>query len=97
MTVKGRVAIVTGAGGGLGREYALLLANRGAKVVVNDYGGTLDGQSGSISRAQAVADEITKAGGVAIADGHDVSIKGERHHQDSRTHCSGVRPSRHSH
>lgn len=75
MSVNNRVAIVTGAGGGLGREYALHLAKGGAKVIVNDYGGTLNGDPGSISRAQAVADEITSAGGVAIADGHDVSKK----------------------
>ena len=66
----GRVAIVTGAGGGLGRCYALELARRGAKVVVNDLGGALDGTSGSASLAQAVADEITAAGGVAVAN-HD--------------------------
>jgi NAD(P)-dependent dehydrogenase (short-subunit alcohol dehydrogenase family) len=77
MSVKGRIAIVTGSGGGLGREYALLLASQGAKVVVNDYGGTLDGQAGSSARAEAVASEITKSGGVAIADGHDVSVKAD--------------------
>ena len=64
----GRVAIVTGAGGGLGRCYALELARRGAKVVVNDFGGALDGTSGSPTMAQAVADEITAAGGVAVAN-----------------------------
>lgn len=77
MSVKDRVAIVTGSGSGLGREYALLLAFQGAKVVVNDYGGTLEGEAGSAKRAQAVADEIVQAGGVAIADGHDVSIKAD--------------------
>ena len=66
----GRVAIVTGAGGGLGRCYALELARRGAKVIVNDMGGTLDGTSGSAGVAQAVADEITAAGGIAVAN-HD--------------------------
>ncbi|CAI4218726.1 unnamed protein product [Parascedosporium putredinis] len=66
MSVKDRVAIVTGAGGGLGRLYALHLAQSGAKVVVNDYGGTLDGQPGGIARAQAVADEITAAGCLRI-------------------------------
>lgn len=77
MSVQGRVAIVTGAGGGLGREYALLLAKMGAKVVVNDYGGTLEGQSGTVTRAQQVADEINADGGIAIADGHDVSVKND--------------------
>ena len=66
----GRVAIVTGAGGGLGRCYALELARRGAKVIVNDLGGALDGTSGSAGMAQAVADEITAAGGIAVAN-HD--------------------------
>ncbi|KAF4334386.1 FOX2-hydratase-dehydrogenase-epimerase peroxisomal [Fusarium beomiforme] len=75
MSVSGRVAIITGAGGGLGREYAIALAAGGAKVVINDYGGTLDGQAGDSSRAQSVADEIVQKGGVAIADGHDVSVK----------------------
>lgn len=75
MSVQGRVAIVTGSGGGLGREYALLLASLGAKVVVNDYGGTLEGEAGSATRAQAVADEIIQKGGIAIADGHDISVK----------------------
>lgn len=73
MSVKDRVAIVTGGGLGLGRLYALALAERGAKVVVNDYGGTLDGQPGTAFRAQKVVDEIMAAGGVAVADGHDVS------------------------
>ncbi|KAJ4262900.1 bifunctional hydroxyacyl-CoA dehydrogenase/enoyl-CoA hydratase fox2 [Fusarium torreyae] len=66
-----------GAGGGLGREYSLLLASYGAKVVVNDYGGSLDGQRGTISRAQAVVDEIKAKGGEAIADGHDISSQTE--------------------
>ncbi|CZR64450.1 probable FOX2-Hydratase-dehydrogenase-epimerase, peroxisomal [Phialocephala subalpina] len=73
MSVQGRVAIVTGAGMGLGREYALALAAAGAKVIVNDYGGDLDGIPGTSERAQSVVDEITKAGGTATADGHDVS------------------------
>ncbi|KAG5789220.1 hypothetical protein H9Q69_011724 [Fusarium xylarioides] len=76
-SIQGHVAIVTGAGGGLGREYALLLASYGAKVVVNDYGGSLSGQRGTISRAQTVVDEIKAKGGEAIADGHDISVQSE--------------------
>lgn len=70
---KGRVAIVTGAGGGLGRQHALALAARGAKVVVNDLGGALDGTGGSASAAQKVVDEIRAAGGEAIANGASVT------------------------
>ena len=70
---KGRVAIVTGAGGGLGREHALALAARGAKVVVNDLGGARDGSGGSLSAAQAVVEEIRAAGGEAIANGASVT------------------------
>src|SRR5215207_4910666 len=69
----GRVAIVTGAGNGLGRAHALGLASRGAKVVVNDFGSARDGTGGSLSPAEAVVDEIRKAGGTAMADGADVS------------------------
>jgi NAD(P)-dependent dehydrogenase (short-subunit alcohol dehydrogenase family) len=69
---KGRVAIVTGAGGGLGRQHALALAARGAKVVVNDLGGARDGSGGSVSAAQVV-DEIKAAGGEAIANGASVT------------------------
>ena len=70
---KGRVAIVTGAGGGLGREHALALAARGAKVLVNDLGGSRDGSGGSQTAAQAVVDEIVARGGQAIANGASVT------------------------
>ncbi|QTD44074.1 SDR family NAD(P)-dependent oxidoreductase [Ottowia testudinis] len=69
----GRVAIVTGAGGGLGRLHALALAARGAKVVVNDLGGSVDGSGGSASAAQKVVDEIRAAGGQALANGASVT------------------------
>ncbi len=64
----GRVAIVTGAGGGLGRSHALLLAARGAKVVVNDLGGSFTGEGKSASAADKVVDEIKAAGGTAVAN-----------------------------
>jgi len=70
---SGRVAIVTGAGGGLGREHALALAKRGAKVVVNDLGGARDGSGGSATAAQAVVDEIIVAGGEAMANSASVT------------------------
>ena len=66
----GRVVIITGAGGGLGRSHALLLASRGAHVLVNDLGGALDGSGSSASAAQRVVDEITALGGSAVAN-HD--------------------------
>ena len=69
----GRVAIVTGAGGGLGREHALLLAARGARVLVNDLGGDPFGGGASRERAEAVVEEIRKAGGEALADSSDVA------------------------
>lgn len=73
LTFEGQVAIVTGAGGGLGREHALALAQRGAKVLVNDLGGSLDGLGGSVSAAQAVVNEIKALGGEAIANGASVT------------------------
>jgi NAD(P)-dependent dehydrogenase (short-subunit alcohol dehydrogenase family) len=69
----GKVAIVTGAGGGLGRQHALELARRGAKVVVNDLGGAVDGSGGSSEAAKAVVAEIKGAGGEAIANGASVT------------------------
>ena len=69
----GRVAVVTGAGGGLGRAYALLLASRGAKVVVNDLGGSFDGVGADTRAAQTVVDEIKAAGGEAVPNYGSVS------------------------
>ncbi len=75
MTIRfnDRVAIVTGAGGGLGRAYALDLAKRGCKVVVNDLGGARDGSGSSLSAAQTVVDEIVAGGGEAMANGASVT------------------------
>lgn len=73
INLKNRVAIVTGAGAGLGREHALLLARLGAKVVVNDLGSDVHGNGGSTSPAQKVVDEIIAAGGEAIASGASVT------------------------
>jgi len=69
----GKVAIVTGAGGGLGRCHALELAKRGARVVVNDLGGSVDGSGGDQSAAQQVVDEIKAMGGDAVANGASVT------------------------
>ena len=75
MTIRydGKVAIVTGAGNGLGRSHALALAARGAKVVVNDLGGTVDGSGGALTAAETVVKEIIAAGGEAIANGANVT------------------------
>lgn len=75
ITFDGRVAIVTGAGGGLGREYALELARRGARVVVNDLGGTVDGTGASTSAADVVVEEIAASGGEAVANYDSVSTR----------------------
>ena len=69
----GKIAIVTGAGGGLGRAHALDLARRGAKVVVNDLGGTVDGSGGSSDAAKKVVEEIKAAGGEAVANTSSVA------------------------
>lgn len=73
MTFDGRVAVVTGAGGGLGRTYALELARRGARVVVNDLGGSVDGTGASTRAADVVVEEIRQAGGEAVANYDTVS------------------------
>ena len=70
---EGRVCIITGAGRGIGREHALMLAAHGAKVVVNDLGGSRDGTGASLGPAEEVVQEIVKGGGEAIANGDDIS------------------------
>ena len=70
---KDKVVLVTGAGGGIGREFALALGREGAKVVVNDLGASLDGVGTDNERAQSVVDEIKAAGGEAIANGESVA------------------------
>ena len=69
----GRVAIITGAGGGLGRQHALELARRGARIVVNDLGGSVSGEGGNVGPAQAVVQEIVDLGGEAVADTNSVA------------------------
>ncbi|HEY6532031.1 MAG TPA: SDR family NAD(P)-dependent oxidoreductase [Acidimicrobiales bacterium] len=69
----GNVAIITGAGGGLGRQHALELARRGARIVVNDLGGSLSGEGGDVGPAQAVVQEIIDLGGEAVADTNSVA------------------------
>ncbi|CAN5466275.1 SDR family NAD(P)-dependent oxidoreductase [soil metagenome] len=69
----GQVAVVTGAGRGLGREYALLLASRGARVVVNDLGGSVTGDGSGRDAAEVTVEEINRAGGQAVADNHSVA------------------------
>src|SRR5687767_13122287 len=69
----GKVAIITGAGGGLGREHALLLASRGAQIVINDLGGSVSGEGGDEGPAQQTAKEIEGLGGVAVANTDSVA------------------------
>ncbi len=71
--LDGRIAVITGAGRGIGREHALLFAAEGARVVVNDLGGAVDGSGDDRSPAQQVVDEITAAGGEAVANGDDIT------------------------
>ena len=89
MTIRydGQVAIVTGAGNGLGKSHALQLAARGAKVVVNDLGGTVDGSGGGSDASQAVVAEIEAAGGEAMADGSHRPIHHRLHGCFARTAC----------
>jgi NAD(P)-dependent dehydrogenase (short-subunit alcohol dehydrogenase family) len=70
---EGRIAIVTGAGRGIGREHALSLASQGAKVVVNDVGGNIDGSGGDLSPAEQVVEEIRSMGGEAVSNGDNVA------------------------
>lgn len=71
--LDGRVAVITGAGRGIGREHALLFAQEGAHVVVNDLGGSVDGSGGDRTTAEQVVDEIHAAGGIAVANGDDIA------------------------
>ena len=98
--LDGRVAIITGAGRGLGREHALLFASEGAKVVVNDLGGDMHGEGGDPSAAMQVVDEIKAMGGEAVANGDNVADwdgaqrlvqPGDRHVRRPRT-CSSTTP-----
>src|ERR1700735_833375 len=71
--LEGRVAVITGAGRGIGREHALLFAREGAKIVVNDLGGSNDGEGADTGPAHQVADEINAAGGTAVVNTENVS------------------------
>ena len=71
--LTGKVAIVTGAGAGIGRAHALLFAREGAKIVVNDAGGARDGRGADTSVAGRVVEEIRAAGGAAVANGENIA------------------------
>src|SRR5258708_34931930 len=71
--LDGKVAIIAGAGGGIGRAHALLFASEGAKVVVNDVGGARDGGGGDALAAKRIVEEIRAAGGTAVANGESVA------------------------
>src|SRR4051795_953845 len=70
---EGRVVVITGAGRGIGREHSLMLAGQGAKIVVNDLGGSMDGVGHGAGPAQQVVDEIVALGGEAVANTDDIS------------------------
>jgi NAD(P)-dependent dehydrogenase (short-subunit alcohol dehydrogenase family) len=90
LSFDGRVAVVTGAGRGIGRAYAMLLAERGAGVVVNDLGGSMEGDGADEEPASAVAAEIAAAGGNAVADGSDVAtVEGAQNLVDTATERFG--------
>ena len=90
----GKVALVTGAGRGIGREEAMLLAREGARVVVNDMGGAADGSGTDAGPAQQVVDEITAAGGDAAANTDDISTwagrRGARARRPSTTSAAST-------
>ena len=92
--LDGRVAIVTGAGRGIGREHALSLASQGAKVVVNDLGGNVDGSGGDLSPAEQVVEEIKGMGGEAVANGDSVVVVGGRAAPDQHRDRDLRRPPR---
>ena len=85
-TLDGRVAVITGAGRGIGREHALLFAREGAKVVVNDLGGAEDGTGADAGPAQQVVDEIKAMGGEAVANTDSVRRLGGRPAADPDRH-----------
>ena len=92
----GKVALITGAGGGLGKTYALALAARGCKIVVNDLGGKSDGTGASASMADAVVKEIESAGGMAVAN-HDSVATPEGGKGMVQAAHRQLRPHRHRH